>query len=244
MAALGKLFNSGPLGRYLDGLRLPFPRYLGIDQYHRAIASLPRICSYRSLVDASARFGYTRQAVCAKENAAWPPIKCSTPQEFTLLVQGHAWQHQCCHRRSNLTVQHRRRRECGLGRRKAMPEAIDRNRRRFLATAAIALATAKLGIVGCANAQSGPDIRLPEEGPKEMARVRAQIYRRVEDCRRAARPVAAAGESGEGHAALWCARRGAQRGRRSRGDTALTNTFASVGMAPRPRPTKPIPKHN
>jgi hypothetical protein len=24
----------------------------------------------------------------------------------------------------------------------------------------------------------------------------------------------------------------------------LTNTFASVGMAPRPRPTKPIPKHN
>src|ERR1700739_3748579 len=63
-----------------------------------------------------------------------------------------------------------------------------------------------------------------------MDRVRAQVYRRVEDGRRAARPAAAAGESREGNVALWCARRRAQRGRRSFGDTALTKYLASVGM--------------
>jgi thiol-disulfide isomerase/thioredoxin len=45
-----------------------------------------------------------------------------------------------------------------------MSEAIDRDRRRFLATMAIALAAAQLGITGCVNAQSGTAIRLPEEG--------------------------------------------------------------------------------
>jgi thiol-disulfide isomerase/thioredoxin len=40
----------------------------------------------------------------------------------------------------------------------------DHDRRRFLATAAITLAAAQLGIVGCANAQHGATIRLPAEG--------------------------------------------------------------------------------
>ena len=45
-----------------------------------------------------------------------------------------------------------------------MSEAIDQNRRRFLATVAVALAAAQLGIAGSANAQSGTAIRLPGEG--------------------------------------------------------------------------------
>jgi thiol-disulfide isomerase/thioredoxin len=45
-----------------------------------------------------------------------------------------------------------------------MSQEIDHDRRRFLTTAAITLAAAQLGIVGCANAQSGTDVRLPAEG--------------------------------------------------------------------------------
>ena len=45
-----------------------------------------------------------------------------------------------------------------------MVQNIDHDRRCFLATAAITLAAAQLGIVGCANAQSGATIRLPAEG--------------------------------------------------------------------------------
>ncbi|MGA1981706.1 MAG: redoxin domain-containing protein [Acidobacteriaceae bacterium] len=46
-----------------------------------------------------------------------------------------------------------------------MPEAIDHDRRSLLATVAITVAAAQLGIAGCANAQSDTAIRLPEGGP-------------------------------------------------------------------------------
>jgi thiol-disulfide isomerase/thioredoxin len=45
-----------------------------------------------------------------------------------------------------------------------MPEAVDHDRRRFLASVAITLAAAQFGIAGCANAQSGTAVRLPAEG--------------------------------------------------------------------------------
>ena len=45
-----------------------------------------------------------------------------------------------------------------------MPEVVDHDRRRFLATVAITFAATQLGFVGCASAQSGTAIRLPAEG--------------------------------------------------------------------------------
>jgi thiol-disulfide isomerase/thioredoxin len=45
-----------------------------------------------------------------------------------------------------------------------MSQEFDHDRRRFVATAASALAAVQFGIAGCANAQAGADVRLPAEG--------------------------------------------------------------------------------
>src|SRR5271154_6226432 len=47
---------------------------------------------------------------------------------------------------------------------RVVSEAVDHDRRRFLASVAITLALAQFGVGGCANAQSGAAARLSTEG--------------------------------------------------------------------------------
>ena len=69
----------------MDGREVILPPYQGIDQYHRAIASLQRICSDRSLVEASTELGCNWRIFGRRRVLHGQPIIRNTPQKPSLL---------------------------------------------------------------------------------------------------------------------------------------------------------------